>query len=121
MDRVRMVNRRALGRWAGIKMFQVATLCLLLGMALPARAADERAVKTRVEPIYPALAKRMRIGGMVKMVVTVNAQGKVTDAKTLSGNQMLATAAEDAVRQWKYEPGSGDASVNVDINFTVGP
>jgi len=41
-----------------------------------ARAADERAVKSRVTPIYPEVAKRMKIRGAVKLVATVDAQGK---------------------------------------------
>jgi TonB family protein len=105
-----------LGR-AGIRTFQAAALALILAMVLPARAAEERAIKSRVAPVYPEIAKRMRISGAVKIEATVDAQGKVTDMKTVTGNHMLAVAAEDAVRQWKFAPGSGDTNVSVEINF----
>jgi len=86
-------------------------------MALPAHAGDERTVKSRVAPIYPEIAKRMRVEGEVKLEATVDAGGNVTDVKEISGNHILALAAEDAVRKWKFESGSGDSTVIVAVNF----
>ena len=86
-------------------------------MALPAHAGDERAVKTRVAPVYPEIAKRMRVEGEVKLEATVDAGGNVTDVKEISGNHILALAAEDAVRKWKFESGSGESTVIVAVNF----
>ncbi len=120
MQRVRDVGhwrRVSVGR-AGIWSLRAAALGLLLSLALPARAGDERAVKTRVSPIYPEIAKRMKISGEVKLEVTVDADGKVKDAKAVSGNHVLGQAAEDAVRKWKFESGSGDTTVVVAVNFT---
>ena len=45
----------------GSVLFQAAVLALGLAMAMPARAADFRAVKSRVPPVYPEIAKRMKI------------------------------------------------------------
>jgi outer membrane biosynthesis protein TonB len=39
--------------------------------------------------------------------------------KPVSGNHMLEGAAENAVRQWKFEPGDGDSVVTVTINFAL--
>jgi TonB family protein len=100
-------------------MFQAAALALILAMVMPVRAAEERAVKSRVAPVYPEIAKRMRVGGEVVLEATVNAQGKVTDVKAVSGNHILVMAAEDAVRQWKFEPASGDSNVDVAISFNA--
>ncbi len=110
---------RGLRRWGRI-VVQAGVLGLLLAMVSPVRAADDRAVKSRVAPVYPEIAKRMRIAGEVKIQATVDADGKVTDAKAISGNHILSTAAEDAVRKWKFQPGSGVAVVNVEINFSLG-
>jgi TonB family protein len=104
-------------RKVGMRLFQAAALVLVLAMALPARAGDDRAVKTRVAPIYPEIAKRMKIAGIVRIEATVDQQGKVTEVKTVSGNHMLSVAAEDAVRQWKFAPAPADSTVNVDVNF----
>jgi len=99
---------------------QAAALALLLALAIPARAADERAVKSRIAPTYPEIAKRLRIAGEVRLTVTVNPAGKVTDVKPLSGNSMLAAAATDAVRGWKFEPGDSISTVEVSLTFSLG-
>jgi TonB family protein len=105
---------RAGPRWA-----RAATLALVMALAIPAGAAKARAVKSRVSPVYPEIAKRMRIEGEVRLSVTVDSDGKVTDVKPVSGNHMLSTAAEDAVRKWKFEPGSGVSTVDVSLTFAL--
>lgn len=81
--------------------------------------AEDRAVKQRVAPVYPEIAKRMGITGVVEVQATVAANGKVTAVKTVSGNHMLASAAEDAVQRWKFVPADSQSTVNVDLNFTL--
>jgi len=51
-------------------------LALVLAMAMPASAADDRAIKSRVSPVYPEIAKRMKIAGAVKLEAVVDAQGR---------------------------------------------
>jgi TonB family protein len=106
-------------RRGGVQLMRVAVLALAVAMALPAWAGS-RAVKSRVEPIYPELAKRMKVEGTVKLEATVDADGKVTDVKRISGNSLLTIAAEDAVHKWKYESGSGSATVEVELTFAIG-
>jgi len=106
-------------RRAGVRLMQAAALALVVTLVMPARAADERAVKSRVAPAYPEIAKRMRIGGMVRLAVTVDAEGNVTGVKPLSGNNMLSIAAEDAVRKWRFEPGPASSTVEVALNFAL--
>jgi TonB family protein len=106
-------------RRAGVRLMQGVALALVVALAMPARAADERAIKTRVAPTYPEIAKRMRICGMVRLAVTVDPEGRVTDVKPISGNSMLTAAAEDAVRKWRFEPGSGASTVEVSLSFAL--
>jgi len=98
---------------------RVAMMAIVLAMAVPATAANDRAVKTKVPPVYPELAKRMKITGVVKVEATVDADGKVTGVKVISGNSALQNAAEDAVRKWKFASGGGTDTVNVDVNFAI--
>lgn len=97
---------------------KTATVALLLSLSFPARG-DDRAVKTRVAPIYPEIAKRMKITGEVKVEVTVDADGKVTDAKAISGSKTLSPAAEDAVRKWKFFPAADVSHVDVTVKFEM--
>lgn len=109
------------GRWRRARrtLLPAAVMALMAALALTARAADDRAIKIRVAPIYPEIAKRLKITGEVKLEGTVDAEGKVKSVKTISGNHFLGAAAEDAVRKWKFEPGDGDAVVVVSVNFTI--
>lgn len=104
-------------RRSAMKFLPAIVFALMVAMAIPAMAG-ERAVKSRVSPAYPELARRMKISGVVVISATVDAQGNVTEAKATSGNRMLSTAAEDAVRRWKFVPAAGETTETVDINFT---
>ncbi len=106
-------------RRAGVRLMQAAALALMVSLAMPSRAADERAVKSRIPPVYPEIAKRMRISGVVRLTVTVDSEGKVTDVKPLSGNTMLSNAAQEAVRKWKFDPGPGESTMEVALNFAL--
>lgn len=116
MDWVRKLRYRL--RRTSVRMLQASALALVVVLALQGRA-EERAVKSRVSPVYPEVAKRMRITGVVKLEVTVSADGNVTDVKTVSGNHMLSTAAEEAVHKWRFAPGSSPSTINLDIHFDL--
>ena len=119
MHKVVPALNACLARRMRFRLLQAAALVLIVAFALPARAGDDRAVKSRVAPVYPEIARRMRVSGEVRLEATVDAQGKVKDVKPVSGNHMLEVAAEDAVRQWKFAPGDGDAVVSVSVNFSL--
>jgi TonB family protein len=81
--------------------------------------AEDRKVQKRVPPVYPELAKRMHIGGVVRILARVAPDGTVTDVKTVSGNKLLSLAAEEAVKQWKFAGGDSESAINIDISFDV--
>ncbi len=58
----------------------------------------------RIEPVYPELAKRARVSGVVILQVTVDEEGSVSDIRVLKGHPLLDEEAIRAVRQWKYSP-----------------
>jgi len=100
-------------------LVRIGAVLAVIALAISAHAAEDRAVKTRVAPVYPELAKRMRISGVVKIEATVSADGKVTAVKALSGSGALATAAEEAVSKWRYVPAPEASTVDVDVNFAL--
>ena len=107
-------------RQMGMRVLKAAVLALMLMVALPGSAAGDRTVKWKVAPVYPELAKRMKIEGAVKVEASVDADGKVTDVKTISGNHALAVAAEEAVRKWKFVPAASKSTETVEVNFSLG-
>jgi protein TonB len=58
----------------------------------------------RVQPKYPAAALAVRAQGTVQIEATISKDGTVTNVKVLSGDAVLAHAAVEAVRQWRYKP-----------------
>lgn len=71
-------------------------------------------------PTYPALAKTQHISGDVSIDALIDANGKVTTMKVLSGPTLLRQAAMDAVRQWKYQPAALDGkTVSMHLTVTV--
>jgi len=56
------------------------------------------------EPVYPRLAEQMKIGGSVTLQVNIDKDGNVVSTQVLSGPEILATAAREAVRQWRFRP-----------------
>ena len=55
-------------------------------------------------PTYPPAAKSMRATGVVKVEVTVDENGDVTEVQKASGPSLLQTAAKDAIKRWKFKP-----------------
>ena len=75
----------------------------------------------KVSPVYPALARQARIQGSVVLSIVINKDGEVRDTKLVSGHPMLAPAAIEAVKQWRYRPYiSEDKPVEVETVVRVG-
>ncbi|HXJ90505.1 MAG TPA: TonB family protein [Candidatus Binatia bacterium] len=58
----------------------------------------------KVAPVYPPLARQARIQGTVILRIVINLLGEVRGAQLVSGHPMLAPAAVEAVKKWKYIP-----------------
>jgi len=69
-----------------------------------APAQADRRVLSRVEPQYPADALAARRAGSVVLEVHVAEDGTVSSVRPLNGDPILASAAADAVRNWRYQP-----------------
>ena len=87
-------------------------------------AAPMRAPKKikDVAPVYPAIARDARIGGVVQIEATVGQDGNVVDAHVVHSVPMLDQAALDAVQQWRYEPATQNGKavpvvMTVNVNF----
>jgi TonB family protein len=110
------VSLRKWGVW-------LAVLAITTGVGVAGLRAQDaqgeitRRAKTRVQPVYPDLARKMNLSGTVKIQVVVAPNGTVKDAKVVGGHPVLAGAALDAVRKWRFEPAAVESSGVVDIKF----
>jgi TonB family protein len=64
----------------------------------------ERLLIHRVEPIYPAEARERKLQAIVALDLIVGRDGSVLSVRPLNGPDMLARAAADALRWWKFQP-----------------
>ena len=76
-----------------------------------------RRAKTKVQPTYPELAHRMNISGTVKIEVTVAPNGSVKEARIVGGHPVLAQAALDAAKKWRFETAAAESTGIIDFKF----
>ncbi len=87
-------------------------------------AGTSEVVSHSVTPGYPLLARQMKVQGSVILQALVNKDGSIEDLHILSGPPILASAAREAVRQWRFKPHyQGDEAVEtlakITVNFTI--
>ena len=76
-----------------------------------------RRAKTKVQPAYPELARKMNLVGTVKIEIVVAPNGTVKDARVVGGHPVLAGAALDAAKKWRFEPASAESTGVIDFKF----
>ena len=105
-------------------------LLVLLGLTLipagfsadaqSAQAADSpsaRKVINRVVPSYPSIARTMNLSGTVRLEALVLANGKVKSIQVKGGNPLLAQAAQNAVRGWKWAKAERESTEMLEFRF----
>jgi TonB family protein len=80
---------------------------------------------SRVQPVYPQLARQARTEGTVRLHTLIDKDGKVIEVTYVSGPAMLVQSAIDAVKQWRFHPTMlNNTPVQVecvfDLNFKLG-
>ncbi len=76
-----------------------------------------RKILRKVDPQYPQVARKMNLGGTVKMVAVVGPDGSVKRIEPVGGSPLLMQAAQNAVSQWKFAAGA-ESRETVELHFT---
>jgi TonB family protein len=87
-----------------------------LAIGVPSSSAERKLI-TRVEPDYPETLKRLNIGGIVRLRISISAKGNVEDVELLGGNPVLGESAAAAVKEWVYTASSSRTITEVSISF----
>ncbi|MGA7756179.1 MAG: TonB family protein [Candidatus Sulfotelmatobacter sp.] len=87
---------------------------------LPAAPAPQASVSAS----YPLLAQHMNVQGSVVLQAVISAEGVVQDLRVLSGPAILSSAAQQAVREWRFKPvlQNGQAvetKAKITVNFSI--
>jgi TonB family protein len=77
-----------------------------------------------VQPSYPLLARQMKVQGSVILQAMISKDGVIQNLRVVSGPHILASAAQDAVRQWHFKPHFEGAEpvetqAKITVNFTI--
>ncbi len=85
---------------------------------------DPARLVSKVVPVYPPLARQIRVSGTVVLRALIGTDGSIRELHLVSGHPLLAQAAIDAVRQWRYRPTilNGDpfeVETTIDVNFIL--
>ncbi|HVI77535.1 MAG TPA: energy transducer TonB [Candidatus Acidoferrum sp.] len=100
-------------------VFTALILVATSAMALSVNGdtSSDRKVVTHVSPVYPELARKMHIRGIVRVEAVVRPNGTVKSTRVLGGNPVLVNAAQDAVTKWKFEPAQSESTEVVQLTF----
>lgn len=88
-------------------------------------SADTSEVVTHaVKPGYPLLARQMKVQGSVILQALISRDGDIQGLHVVSGPQILAGAAQEAVRQWRFKPHyqgaeTVETQAKITVNFTI--
>jgi TonB family protein len=113
----------AMLKWARLAL----SLVLILGCStiLAERALTQdnsgdaaRKIRTKIAPEYPTAARYLKLQGKVRIEATVSADGHVTNTSVIGGHPLLASAAVDAVKRWRFAPAPKETTEIIDIVFT---
>ena len=102
---------------AGLSLVMMKSLAGSQSASVP--STSQRQIVTRVAPVYPELAKRLHIHGVVKVEAVVRTNGTVKSTRALGGNPVLIDAAMEAVRKWKFEVAQTETTELVQVAFTA--
>ena len=64
----------------------------------------EKLLIHRVEPVYPVEARRANVQGVIALDIVIGRDGTVASMRPINGPDVLARAAMDALRWWRFEP-----------------
>jgi TonB family protein len=94
----------------------LAAVALVAPRHVSSQDAQLKPIK-KVVPEYPEALRKLAISGVVRLRVSVDADGNVEDVEIRGGNAIFSEVAAKAVKQWKYAPGAAHRSVDVGIAF----
>ncbi len=106
--------------WGSRFLAAVGLLVLTAAVAFPQQFSTEdnkRKIKSKVNPQYSDLARRMNLTGKVKIEMVIAPDGRVKNARALGGHPVLVQSCMDVVKDWKFEPGPEETTQIIEFDF----
>ncbi len=109
---------KALLRQGVVGTLLLAALIFLVPIHSQSQEAGRRRLVSQSAPPYPPLARSMALQGIVKVDALVAADGSVKTVDIKGGHPVLAQAAVNTVRRWRWEPASHESHEVVEVKFS---
>ena len=106
------------GRWPSVVLLTICALLTPLSSQAQQDSSSKRKLVNHAVAPYPALARPMALAGVVKVDAVVAPDGSVKAVDVKGGHPVLAQAAANSVRQWKWEPASHESHELIEIRFS---
>lgn len=91
---------------------------MVLSVTAPRVPAQEsRKAVANPTPVYPEVARRLRLTGTVKVQVVIASNGQIKEVKVVGGHPVLVNAVEETLKNWKYAPASSETTASLEFNF----
>jgi protein TonB len=106
--------------WRRLFLAAAAVVTFAASLACAQQTSVEegkRKIKTKSNPTYPELARRMGITGKVRIEVVVAPDGRVKNARAIGGHPVLVQPCLDAVRDWRFDPGPEETTQVIEFAF----
>jgi TonB family protein len=90
----------------------------------PVPVAATHLPQAQMQATYPVLAQHMNVQGSVVLEAVINADGTIQNLRVLSGAPILSTAAQQAVREWRFKPiyqngKAVESKAKITVNFSI--
>jgi len=90
----------------------------------PLAAPANQVPQTEIHATYPALAQHMNVQGSVVLQAVIGTDGVIENVRVLRGPAILANAAQQAVREWRFKPmyqngRAVESKADITVNFTI--
>ena len=106
-------------RWRKTLIVGAAAVSFAASLASGQQAEEgKRKTKTKVNPVYPDLARRMSISGKVKIEVIIAPDGRVKSARAVGGHPVLVQPCLEAVKDWRFEAAPEETTQLIEFTFS---
>lgn len=93
-------------------------------VAAATNVAEHQRIAEAIAPSYPALAQHMNVQGSVVLQALIASDGSIENLRVISGPAILTSAAQQAVREWRFKPvlqngRAVETKATITVNFTI--
>ena len=98
-------------------MASMVLVMALSSTAVNLAAQESRKLISNPTPVYPEVARKMHLEGVVKVQVKIGTDGRIKETSVIGGHPLLVSSVEDTLKSWKYAPAGGETTTLLQFHF----